>query len=712
MPRFPGIADVELQADWDPGFAIDTSRIRDRDELYWERHRGTPKAFVSIETAQQMWANRFGNATAIRFDAGVFGSVEQADNTIRSSLDPRSFGLVFRPVRAEAIDAAASGPARYFGYLFAGLSQFIIVAAVLLMAMVFVIGLEQRRGQIGLFRAVGMPSGVVRGLLMRETLIVSLIGCVLGVPLGAAYTAAIMVGLQTVWADAINGAPVVLHIQPASMAIGGGVALAAAMGATWLVTRGYLKKQTARLLTHTPELGARANRPSKGRIGLIALLVLAALASMGWSLSGTAEAQTLGFMLGGTLLLVAALLCARLLMHRRHRPSTDALTTRRLARLGVTRRSGRSLAAISLLAIGVFMMVAVSANRLRTPSDLSDPSGGAGGYALMAESTTPIYHGLIETEDRVIDETMRHAAVLPMRVHGDTEASCLNLNRAPQPMLLGVEPETLRDRGAFSFAGSSNGATNADAWLQLGKHDSDEPDVVPAITDQPTAMWSLGMTIGDELEYTDERGRPFRVRLVGVVKSSILQGRFLIDRDRFVERFPSSSGYRAFLIDTDRGEDIAPHLRRTYEDQGMSVVDTRTRLRQLNAVQNTYLSIFLMLGGLGLVLGTLGLGVVVWRNVLDRRAEHAAMRAVGFQKRRIARLVMAEHLVLGGLGLACGAGPALVASVPTLLDRSAGVSVMPVLIALLIIASSGALWITLATKLSMRGPLNAALRDE
>ena len=48
-------------------------------------------------------------------------------------------------------------------------------------------------------------------------------------------------------------------------------------------------------------------------------------------------------------------------------------------------------------------------------------------------------------------------------------------------------------------------------------------------------------------------------------------------------------------------------------------------------------SIFQLLGGLGLLLGSVGLGVVVLRNVLERRGELAILRAVGFRRRSLRR---------------------------------------------------------------------------
>ena len=52
MPDFPGLTGTEDCRDWDPGFAIDLSRIRDRDDQEWLRdlvaalveRRGVPQA--------------------------------------------------------------------------------------------------------------------------------------------------------------------------------------------------------------------------------------------------------------------------------------------------------------------------------------------------------------------------------------------------------------------------------------------------------------------------------------------------------------------------------------------------------------------------------------------------------------------------------------------------------------------------------------------
>src|SRR5262249_9308408 len=166
---------------------------------------------------------------------------------------------------------------------------------------------------------------------------------------------------------------------------------------------------------------------------------------------------------------------------------------------------------------------------------------------------------------------------------------------------------------------------------------------VPGIGDAASIQWALGKKVGDTIPYTDERGREFEVRIVGAVANSILQGNLIIGEDEFVRRFPNESGYRMFLMDGPSNDTIAAALTRGLQDVGFELTRATERLAEFNAVQNTYLNTFQVLGGLGLLLGSVGLGVVVLRNVLERRGELAVLLAVGFRRRTVRRLVVSEH---------------------------------------------------------------------
>src|SRR5207245_5328098 len=106
--------------------------------------------------------------------------------------------------------------------------------------------------------------------------------------------------------------------------------------------------------------------------------------------------------------------------------------------------------------------------------------------------------------------------------------------------------------------------------------------------------------------------------------------------------------------------EIATAIERDATDLGADAVPTAERLAEFHAVENTYISTFQALGGLGLLVGTLGLAAVVLRNVLERRRELALLGAVGYGRQHIFTIVVAENLLLLAWGLAIGAASALV----------------------------------------------------
>jgi ABC-type antimicrobial peptide transport system permease subunit len=242
----------------------------------------------------------------------------------------------------------------------------------------------------------------------------------------------------------------------------------------------------------------------------------------------------------------------------------------------------------------------------------------------------------------------------------------------------------------------------------------EDPELVPAIGDYPTIIWSLGKAVGDELDYVDENGRKFRVRIVAMLESSILQGSLVICEDNFIEHFPSEEGYQVFLFDVLEGkvEQVSQNLAARLQDHGLALVSAERRLKKFSAVQNTYLSIFQLLGGLGLVLGTVGLGLVVLRNILDRRGELAMLKAVGFTKAKITRMVFYEHWGLLLAGLLFGLVAALLAVKPALASPGGRVPYASLVLVVAAIVVSGFLWIRIATALALRGEMLDALRNE
>ncbi|MCX5771920.1 MAG: FtsX-like permease family protein [Candidatus Hydrogenedentes bacterium] len=214
----------------------------------------------------------------------------------------------------------------------------------------------------------------------------------------------------------------------------------------------------------------------------------------------------------------------------------------------------------------------------------------------------------------------------------------------------------------------------------------------------------------------DELGGEFLIRVVGVLpmRLSLFDGSLLISDDSFTRLFPSEPGFRAFLVDAggEPAPDLARRMNRDLEPYGMQAVLAVDRLREYHAVESTYLAMFLVLGGLGLVLGAGGLGVVVLRNGFERRQEFALLDALGFEKAKILWIVLSENAGLAAAGILVGVAAAAVSIVPVAAysGTSVSVGVQSALLAVIIGANAAA--VIVATILAMPKAPADYLREE
>jgi hypothetical protein len=362
---------------------------------------------------------------------------------------------------------------------------------------------------------------------------------------------------------------------------------------------------------------------------------------------------------------------------------------------------------------------------------LGESDEGTGGFEWIATSDRPIHHDLNTPEGRLelgfsdqASDQLQYCRVFSLRVADGEDASCLNLYRPAQPRVLGV-PEAMFEHTGFAWAddGNTGQAIQTHPWgrlrADLGSDAAGQP-IVPVILDASTAAYSLHLKgIGSHVTIRDADNRPVTLQVVGLLKNSILQGNLLISEQNFLRLFPDTGGYRFFLIERAIDEVSRPDKQRvaqlletTLAEDGFDVVDAREQLARFLAVQNTYLSTFQSLGALGLLLGTVGLAVVQLRSVLERRGELALMRAAGFRRGRLLRLVMAENVLLLVGGLAAGCIAAAVALLPSraLSEASVPWTTLAGLLAVIAVVGLAAGW--LATRSALRAPILPALRGD
>jgi ABC-type antimicrobial peptide transport system permease subunit len=266
----------------------------------------------------------------------------------------------------------------------------------------------------------------------------------------------------------------------------------------------------------------------------------------------------------------------------------------------------------------------------------------------------------------------------------------------------------------FVFSSSLAGANEEkqNPWLLLRREFAD--GAVPVIADSNSMTYVLHKKLGEDLVIERAEG-PVRLRLVGSLSDSVFQSELVMDEKQFLRLFPEQQGYRFFLIDTNAAASttaIAATLEDRLSDFGFDVSSTAERLASFHRVENTYLSTFQLLGGLGLVLGTLGMAAVLLRNVLERRRELALLRAVGYNSSHFTLMVVSENLLLLVSGLVTGTICALLAIAPVFLNRGGSLPNLSLGLLLLAVLICGLTASLLATWAALKSPLLPALRAE
>ncbi len=84
-------------------------------------------------------------------------------------------------------------------------------------------------------------------------------------------------------------------------------------------------------------------------------------------------------------------------------------------------------------------------------------------------------------------------------------------------------------------------------------------------------------------------------------------------------------------------------LSRALHEYGIRVTTTHERLKEFNSVTDTYLSIFMTLGGIGLLLGFMSFVIVVRKNLVMRRGEIGLYRTLGFTEGKIEKIHYREN---------------------------------------------------------------------
>ena len=774
IPEFPGIHDTADMSEWESPFPINYALVRDKDEAYWDEYKATPKAFVPLEIGKRLWQNRFGDLTTIRMgaapDTDIQGTQVLFETEFLKRIQPEQVGFQFLSPQAEGLQASKG--ATDFGMLFSSLSIFIILGVAWLVEMFFRIGVEQRSREIGLLQAVGYPLTKIRRRFLYEGATIASIGSLLGCLLAIGYAQLMIFGLQTWWLPAIGTPFIEFHVSFWSLLIGVLVTLLVIMNtirgsvarigraATASLLAGVTDFDEAKVKLKPEKTNVSGNLIGKitffiigiwfgilggrrlftdGWGGLIFLIVMAVIIIFAIRIGFRKAQEThanltpqniksftlfscIGAIVGVVIVNFAfvAWIHDKILALFEH-PITqflmftvtvlgigwfvfeiwlnsqnvpNKLSRVRFALKNAARQPGRSKTCVTTISLACCIIVAVGANRHDAPPETE--------YAFVAESALPLHHSLNTPEGRFelgfsekASELLSASEITPFRVLPGEDVSCLNLYQPQKPQILGM----------------SDNALDVYPWNTL-KVEGSHANMIVALGDAKSLRWILHHDPKEIFLIQDEFGKSLYLHL-HTLENSLFQSQLILSESNFTKYFPSQSGYQFFLIKTPPAlrQETAQVLEKTLGDYGFDLTSASARLASYRAVENTYISTFQSLGGLGVLLGTFGLALILFRNIIERRGELATLRAFGFRRQLLSRMLFLESCFLLAVGMLIG----IIAGLVAILGSQGHLPSFPwasLTITLLFIFGFGIIANAIAVAVALRSPLLSTLKSE
>jgi putative ABC transport system permease protein len=255
---------------------------------------------LPLDAAQQLLGREGEIKHVLISNRGDELSGAEFTEEVTAIVDPviAPLGLEVDPVKQEALEAAdAEGNAMMA--MFTTFGSFSIFAGALLIFLIFVMLAAERRGELGIARAVGTRRGHLVQLYMFEGLAYDLIAAAVGAVLGVA----VAFGMVFVMASALEftGVTIEHDVQPRSLIVAYGVGVLLTFAIVTVSALRVSRLNIVAAIRNTPEPPPHRSRKRRWIPGTLAVLLGVLLTAAGLS-----SADAASFMLGISLVVVGA----------------------------------------------------------------------------------------------------------------------------------------------------------------------------------------------------------------------------------------------------------------------------------------------------------------------------------------------------------------------------------------------------------------------
>jgi putative ABC transport system permease protein len=323
-------------------------------------------------------------------------------------------------------------------------------------------------------------------------------------------------------------------------------------------------------------------------------------------------------------------------------------------------KTGMTLGMFALIIFTV-TVIAMFASIMASQNDamLEEQSGG---YDIMGMTnpTTPFENlskDTLPSELQEYDikqlETMSSAYISVLDY--DKADSTFNDFGMPYPMpveqyqLLGVSDTFLSNNGFTLLDRDERYKTDREAWEALNENSSYciVDGSMLGYSEETEAMELIvkAAHVGGTITITDMAGqnRTRVLTVIGIMDQLFFFQGILLKKDVVNNEYGGVDSL--IVIELGEGEDtdaVAKAFEKHYLELGLQTSDLVGTINALISVMKNFM--YLMEGflGIGLLVGIAGIGIISYRNVIERRQQIGMLRAIGFKKGMIAKSVLIE----------------------------------------------------------------------
>ena len=672
------------------------------------------------------------NTITVANVGGVTQGYLRSDDVVREMTPylPTTPTFTIAKAKADSIEGASRNIDQ-LSQVFVLLGFFTVIAGVLLIINIFVMLAEERKGEMGVARALGMRRKNLVQSFVSEGLLYALLSSLVGTFAGLLVAGVILWGFSQVFgASAFGGTGFILTWTDSDLingfAIGFLITMATIGAASWRVS----KLNIVRAIRDIPEpvqrrstgrqvavgaavavlgavgLGVALVRQSLllqdvGPVGLafgLAVLTMRVLPPravftaagafiVGWVLSprkffSIANADITLFIVAGLLLVFGGLLivmfnsdsvlalATRIVRRRTWRP---VVRTAIAYPMNKKFRTGATLASIALV---MFTIATMSGIQAEVSSSIATTSvRESGGFDLLGSSGIPVsnwsaafdgYNATTGSTNITLALPLTQARAQVVRDPSFT-GPVFNTTFVGVPSewtpLCPLGQAATDARPCFALQALAPAYPNADAAWAAVRNDSTlaiiDGSVIP--NNFGPNFGVLSASVGDTFYYGN-RSAPRSVRIIGILYEQFVQG-FWVSGD-FLKQTFAIAGASTFYFKVRPGVDVtkAGHdLERHFISYQLITLNIQEFINQIQEATTGVFNLLEAYLALGLIVGIAGLGVITMRNVVERRQETGALRAIGFRKSMVLKSFLFElsFIALTGIALGVALGVAL-----------------------------------------------------